>query len=46
LRDSAVVGFGLAGNRTRHLRIFLNFDGEISGPMNSWNGNVGVTKSW
>jgi len=46
LRDSAVVGFCLADNRTGHLRIFVNIDGEISGPMNSWNGNVGVTKSW
>jgi autotransporter-associated beta strand protein len=46
LRDSAVVGFGFAGNRTKHLRIFVNFDGEVSGPLNSWNGNVGVTRSW
>jgi hypothetical protein len=46
LRDSAVVGFGIAGNRAKRLRLFANVDTEISGPMTSWSGNVGINKTW
>jgi outer membrane autotransporter protein len=46
LRDSAVVGFSIAGNRSKGLRVFANVDAEISGPMTGWSGNVGINKIW
>jgi uncharacterized protein with beta-barrel porin domain len=45
LRNSAVVGFSLAGN-TRRMRVFANVDAEISGPATGWSGSVGLNRSW
>jgi autotransporter-associated beta strand protein len=46
LRNSAVVGVGIAGNRAKRLRFFANVDAEISGPLTNVTANVGVNKSW
>jgi outer membrane autotransporter protein len=46
LRNSAVLGFSIAGNRAKRLRFFANVDAEISGPMTNVTANVGVNRSW
>jgi uncharacterized protein with beta-barrel porin domain len=45
LRNSAVIGFSIAGN-TRRLRVIANVDSEISGPTNGWSGSIGLNRSW
>ena len=45
LRNSAVIGFSIAGN-ARRLRLFANVDAEISGPATGWSGSVGLNRSW
>jgi DNA-directed RNA polymerase specialized sigma24 family protein len=45
LRNSAVLGFSIAGN-TGRLRLFANIDTEISGPTTGWSGSIGLNRSW
>jgi hypothetical protein len=46
LRDSAVMGFSIAGRPGKGFRFFAGFDTEVSGPLTSWSSNVGVNRSW
>jgi outer membrane autotransporter protein len=46
LYDSALTGVTMAGTVRRSLRLFVTFDSEISGPVNTWTGNAGIVKSW
>ena len=44
--DSGNAGLTVAGTVARNLRLFATFDSEMSGPLTSWGGNLGIVKSW
>ena len=44
--DSGLAGLTVAGTVARNLRLFATFDSEMSGPLTTWGGNLGIVKSW
>jgi outer membrane autotransporter protein len=45
-RDGANVGVSIAGARAKGLRIGLDVDGQIGGPIAGWSSNISVDKRW
>jgi hypothetical protein len=46
LRNSTVLGASVAGDWMKGLKLFAHIDTEVSGPVKSLSGNVGIYRSW
>jgi uncharacterized protein with beta-barrel porin domain len=46
LQDGAVLGGGFVGQAGASFRFFADFQGELSGEVKGWSGNVGLNKTW
>ncbi|HKT79156.1 MAG TPA: autotransporter domain-containing protein, partial [Vicinamibacterales bacterium] len=46
LVNGAVLGAGFVGEMFGSFRFFADVQGEVSGPVKSWTGNVGLNKTW
>jgi outer membrane autotransporter protein len=46
VHNSAVLGASLVGDAFKHIKLFSNVDGDVSGPIKLWTVGVGLRAGW